>query len=195
MVCGQISKLYLRTSEFSRSQNEEQPACRCGFLELHKELAYMSSWAIKEFIHSFASSFTEYSERPWPRPCDIQDAGVTKRPGFAFRDLRGCECPPCPPKGWNPPPKSSHFLMLPPFLLSGEEGMRTNHRERDAVFCTPRRGSIPATGQLQLVFFISTAVPEGQSCQKQSQRVTACKFLQLNVWLLRKHQKSKIRTA
>lgn len=126
---------------------------------------------------------------------DIQDTR-TKRPGFAFMDLRSCECPPCPSKGWDPP--TPRVLSLPHAAsvpTSAKQGMRTNHRERDTVFSAPRRGCVPGTGQVQLMFFISTSVLEGQSCQNQSQRVTACKFLQLNVWLLRKHQKSKIRPA
>lgn len=143
MVRGQTSKLYLRTSEFSRSQNEEQPACRCGFLELHKEPAYTSSWAIKEFIHSFVSSFTEYSERPWPRPCDIQDAGVTKRPGFAFRDLRGCECPPCPPKGWTPP----QVLSLPhvaPFPSSWRRRDEDKPQRKGCCLLHSKKGKHPS---------------------------------------------------
>lgn len=183
-VSGKISKLHLGISDFYRSRNEEWPPCRCGFLELHKELASTSSRATGKFIHSFTPLLTTYLDRlPWPRHCaPFRMLGRQRDLALPSMGLRGCKCPPCLPKGWDthPPSESSHILMLPPFLLP-VKGTRTDQSVGDAVFSTPRRGCIPATGQVQLVFFISTSAPEGQSCQNQSQRVTACTFLQLTV--------------
>lgn len=99
------------------------------------------------------------------------------------------------PQSVGPPCRVLSLPHAAPFHSSCQDGARAERRERGAVFPAPRRGRVPATGQVQLVFFISTPAPEGQGCQNQSWRVTACKFLQLNVWLLRKHQKSKISPA
>lgn len=107
--------------------------------------------------------------RPAPVRGNFQGAGVTRRPGSVFPELRGRLCQGQPPPGGltGGTAPASHFLCCPPSFLQPPEALGET-TEKDAA-CSPPEGTrhVPADGQAQLVFFISTSAAEEPSCQHQ----------------------------
>lgn len=148
------------------------PQCGWLFSELPKEPACLGSWA----IHLCTEHLT-------------QDLGVTESwtcVPTALDWLSQRQVPVLPTQ------RGSIARTVVPLLHAALLCLKSpgagSHTRKATAFSAPR-GSVPATGQVQLVFLISTSAAAGRSCWNQSQGATTARpFPQLTVFLLRKHQ-------